>query len=310
MKKTIVVADRDEGLQHAFMTVFSRDHFDIIYASTGKEVEKIADRIHPDVYIVNVNLPKTNGIEVYKKLQKQRLLETASFYFLKDANDRTELLGYQADGVREKPLNFFRVYETITKEDEIIELTDLIDERPDLIRRQTREPLEVGVETGAAFVEGKPDSTKETPIEAPAVPPSASESGMTNWDEEKELKAEEPSAKSPTQEEAGAEKGVDEHGGFEERLRDAMNGLTGSAVARTTENLSALTSQEQPQLELEAQFKTVLNQALGEAALKLSAAFAPVLTQYVEDYVKRMLLEIAEKVIREEIDKLLKESTG
>ena len=60
---------------------------------------------------------------------------------------------------------------------------------------------------------------------------------------------------------------------------------------------------------LEAQFKTVLNQAMEEAALKLSARLAPILTRYVEDYVKRMLLEIAEKVIREEIEKLLKEST-
>jgi hypothetical protein len=34
----------------------------------------------------------------------------------------------------------------------------------------------------------------------------------------------------------------------------------------------------------------------------------PVLSTFVEDYTRRVLYEIAEKVIREEIDKLLKES--
>ncbi len=131
MKKTIVVADRDESLQHAFMTVFSKAHFEIIYASNGKEVERIAEKMNPDVYIVNVDLPKTNGIEVYKKLQKLKLLDNASFFFLKDESDSTELLGYQADGVIEKPINFFRVYETVTKEDDAIELTDLVDDKPD-----------------------------------------------------------------------------------------------------------------------------------------------------------------------------------
>ncbi len=93
MKKTIVIADRDESLQHAFMTVFSKANFEIIHAANGKEVERIAERINPDVYIVNVNLPKVNGIEVYKKLQKQKFLETASFFFLKDESDATELAG-------------------------------------------------------------------------------------------------------------------------------------------------------------------------------------------------------------------------
>ncbi len=313
MKKTIVVADRDEGLQHAFMTVFSRDHFDIIYASTGREVEKIAERIQPDVYIVNVDLPRTNGIEVYKKLQKQKLLEAASFFFLKDENDKTELLGYQADGVIEKPLNFFRVYETVTREDEIIELTDLIDDRPDLIRKERQEPIASNRDAGAVFVEEKPDLMKRIPdVEEPMRPPSAAESEVALLDEEKCLQTDQPAAEGQVRElqEAGAQGGPGEQATFEERLRDAMNGLTGSAVARTTENLTAVAGQGEPQLELETQFKTVLNQAMGEAALKLSAAFAPILTQYVEDYVKRMLLEIAEKVIREEIDKLLKESTG
>ena len=37
MKKTIVIADRDESLQHAFMTVFSKANFEIFTRQTGKK---------------------------------------------------------------------------------------------------------------------------------------------------------------------------------------------------------------------------------------------------------------------------------
>lgn len=132
MKRTIVVADRDEKLQQSFMTIFSKEHYEVLYAPNGREVEKIAARLSPDIYLINVNLPKMNGIEVHKKLQKQGYLDKANFFFLKDETDTTELLGYQADGVIEKPINFFRVYEAIASEDEVIELTDLIEEKKKL----------------------------------------------------------------------------------------------------------------------------------------------------------------------------------
>ena len=122
MKKRIVIADKDGSLPHAFSTVFSKDQFEIYYGANGKEVEKLAEKLNPDIYIVNVDLPKVPGLEVYKKLQKSGALANASFFFLKDETNRAQLLGYQADGVIEKPINFFKAYEAITKGDEVIEL--------------------------------------------------------------------------------------------------------------------------------------------------------------------------------------------
>jgi DNA-binding response OmpR family regulator len=280
MKKTIVVADRDESLQHAFMTVFSREHFEIIHASNGKEVEKIAERIRPDVYVVNVNLPKVGGIEVYKKLQKQGLLETASFYFLKDESDTTELLGYQAAGVIEKPVNLFRVYETITKEDEVIELTDLVEERQGLPGRQAGE-YSAGDREGA---------TSQN---------AAREESVTT-EEQKEV----------SREETALRKDVTPPTPFEDRLRDAIDGLSSSVDVGRAKEPAVSTDTAEAQIELEAELKLAINQTMEEAAKKLAGQIAPILGRYIEDHVKRTLLEVAEKVIREEIDKLLKESTG
>lgn len=316
MKKSILVADKDESLQHAFMTVFSKDHFEIIYASTGKEVEKIADRIRPDVYIINVDLPKTNGIEVYKNLQKKRVLDTATFFFLKDETDSTELLGYQADGILEKPLNFFKVYETVTREEEIIELTDLIDEKTDGAQEALITSSK-GDEDTAKWAFSDELLKKVDTVEAEIGAEPEPDIELHETEEKPVFTQKEPSLMAS----------------LETRLKDAMDGIITAGPVERAEKPALAESQaltEKPILaesqalvendvieehgeghqQLEEQLKVVLNQALEEAALKLSARLAPVLTHYVEDYVKKMLLEITEKVIKEEIDKLLKESAG
>ena len=271
MRRTIVVADRDEKLQQGFTSIFSKEHYEILYAPNGREVEKIAAMLSPDIYLVNVNLPKMNGIEVQKRLQEQGYLDKASFFFLKDEADTTELLGYQVDGVIEKPINFFMVYETITSEDDVIELTDLVEEEEETLQPRVEEQR-----TEVAAPEPRPAGVAEK--SAPKVEPKAAVS------EEIELQTM-----------------------IGRRLRQAMDDTVRDNAARFPEMKGAVDAGA-PQSELEQQLKAVLNQAMSEAAQKLSGRLAPVLTRYVEDYVTQMLLEITEKVIREEIDKLLKES--
>jgi len=287
MKRTIVVADRDEKVQQAFMTIFSREQYAILWARNGREVEKLAAKVNPDIYLVNVNLPKMNGIEVQKTLQKHGYLDKASFFFLKDESDTSELLGCEADGIIEKPINFFRVYETLTGEDEVIELTDLVEEKIEAV------PVQVtGRQPQSPAPAARPEGVAE---ELPA--PAARPEGVAE-----ELPAPEPEeTKSAVSEEAEPQTVIGR------QLRQAMDTFRESAVCLEeaqgpAEAAAPLSS------ELEQQLRAVLNQAMKEAADKLSSRLAPVLTRYVEDYVKQMLLQITEKVIREEIDKLLKES--
>jgi DNA-binding NarL/FixJ family response regulator len=256
--RRILIADRDESLQHAFATVLSRERYEIIYASNGKEVEKIAEKMNPDIYIINVNLPKINGIELYKKLQKERYLDDATFFFLKDENDTSQLLGYQAAGVIEKPINFFRVYETITKEDDIIELTDLVEEEEQHAETPFRKAVYASKrETAQPVTESREQAVPEPPTEKAAG-----------------LRAE-----------------------LGDRLRDAMGSMIGEPVEEAP-----------PLTDLEGQFREAIGQVLDDGSKQLAAKLAPLVAVYVEDYVRRVLLEVAEKVIREEIDKLLKES--
>ena len=282
MKKTIVIADRDESLQHAFMTVFSKANFEIIHAANGKEVERIAERINPDVYIVNVNLPKMNGIEVYKKLQKQKFLETSSFFFLKDESDSTELLGYQADGVIEKPINFFRVYETITKEDDAIELTDLVEDKADEavapevseaapavegqadegVPEQVPEPLPIEEQEAPppmpVEVEAVPSEEAAIPIEevpAEEEPPAAPEPPAPFRLVEHEPAVEEgPSVESAEAGQPRVEESLSS--AFGARLKDAMESLGGGPLPDAAEGIAVRAEASVERSELEARIQS------------------------------------------------------
>jgi FixJ family two-component response regulator len=238
MKRKILIADKDASLKDAFRIIFSEDKYEILYAASAKDVEKVASASQPEVYIVNVTLFKSSGIEVYKKLQKDRYLDSARFFFMKDENDTTELLGFQAEGVIEKPINFFKVHERIAKDDDLIVLVDEIAEA-------------------------------EETVSAPVKPAPAKEETV--------------------KEDIGVKVGLGE-------------GLAKELSARpvaSTEDIGPA---------LEAELRRVLGLTMEEMVPRLVDRMTPVLSSFVEDYTKRVLYEIAEKVIREEIEKLLKES--
>lgn len=238
MKRKILIADKDASLKDAFRIIFSEENYEIFYAASAKDAEKIASTSQPEIYIVNVNLYKSSGIEVYKKLQKERSLDNARFFFMKDENDSTELLGFQAEGVIEKPINFFKVHERVAKDDDVIVLVDEV----------------VGAE------EVKPAPVKPAPVKEGTV-----------------------------KDDIGIKVGLGE-------------GLAKELSARP------VASTEDVGPALEAELRKVLGLTMEEMVPRLVDRMTPVLSSFVEDYTKRVLYEIAEKVIREEIEKLLKES--
>ena len=90
--------------------------------------------------------------------------------------------------------------------------------------------------------------------------------------------------------------GIDVKAGVEGLARE----LSGHAAVGTEEMVPAL----------EAELRRVLGVTMEEMVPKFVDRMTPVLSTFVEDYTRRVLYEIAEKVIREEIDKLLKESAS
>ena len=269
MKKKILIADKDASLKEAFRIIFSEDKYDIMYAASAKEVERLAATGHPEIYIVNVNLVKSSGIEVYRKLQKDKLLDNARFFFMKDENDSTELLGFQAEGVIEKPINFFKVHERIAKDDDLIVLTEEVTETEPQAVRQTGQQREQQAAQPVQSVQQKEQQTEQQ---------TARQMG------------------EPATKEAAVKEEIDVKLGIEALAREL-----GGQTAVSTEELGPT---------LEAELRRVLSLTVEEMVPRFVDRMTPVLSTFIEEYTRRVLYEIAEKVIKEEIDKLLKESTS
>jgi CheY-like chemotaxis protein len=68
MKKIILVED-DEIMARMYKKVFSLGGFEIVVASDGKEGLKKIKQILPDLIILDVMMPKMNGLQVLEKLK-------------------------------------------------------------------------------------------------------------------------------------------------------------------------------------------------------------------------------------------------
>lgn len=120
--KKILIADRDESLKDAFRVVFPSDEYEILFTTDGKEIEKLVEDHLPEIYILNVNLEKKDGTDVYTELKQRNRLKNVRFFFLKDEGVTADLSCYPVEGVIEKPINFFRVHQMIDKEDVLPDL--------------------------------------------------------------------------------------------------------------------------------------------------------------------------------------------
>ncbi|HOJ42980.1 MAG TPA: hypothetical protein PLW88_04550 [Syntrophorhabdaceae bacterium] len=222
--KKILLADRDEGLKDAFRVVFPTDEYEFFYTSDGASIERIALEYKPNIYIINVDLDKKDGIEVYEDLQERELLRDAHFFFLKDINKKIDLSGYtDIRGVIEKPINFFKVHQMIAELEDLGEKAN----EPETLSEDLK-TTRVTEETGMIMKE----ILKEPKVQF-------------KFEDDKESMA------------------------FEEELK--------KAIIQCIETLRE----------------------------ELIEKLTPVVSNYMKNYSKQILTDIAEKVIREELETLL-----
>ena len=203
--KKILIADRDESLKDAFRVVFPSDEFEILFTSNGREVERMAEELWPEIYILNTRLEEKDGVAVFRDLRERNKLRGTRFFFMKDEGVPADLTGFSVDGVIDKPINFFKVHQMIDKEDTLPELK--------VARRTEKKTIDESV-LYASGSKGRASALED------------------------ELKT---------------------------ILLDAIDNIRASVVERAT----------------------------------------PLISRYIEEYAREILHEAAEKIVREEMDKLL-----
>jgi DNA-binding response OmpR family regulator len=70
-KRLVLLVDDDEGLRRLIGTTLGTEHFDLLQAVDGEEALRVARQRHPDLVLLDVNMPRLNGFEVCRQLKSE-----------------------------------------------------------------------------------------------------------------------------------------------------------------------------------------------------------------------------------------------
>jgi DNA-binding response OmpR family regulator len=68
-KKTILIVEDEVSLQNALAEKLNREGFDTLCAGDGQEGISIANSSHPDLILLDIKMPKMDGITMLQKLR-------------------------------------------------------------------------------------------------------------------------------------------------------------------------------------------------------------------------------------------------
>lgn len=106
MNKKILVVDDEVSIVTLLQYNLERSGYDVITASDGEEALKKAETEKPDLIVLDVMLPKLDGIEVCKRLRQQKLMFPILMLTAKDEEfDKVLGLELGADDYMTKPFS-------------------------------------------------------------------------------------------------------------------------------------------------------------------------------------------------------------
>lgn len=72
MKKTILIVDDEKELCKILSDSLSQNHYRMLVAFDGKRALQLVKEEKPDLILLDIKMPRMNGIEVLKKIKKMK----------------------------------------------------------------------------------------------------------------------------------------------------------------------------------------------------------------------------------------------
>lgn len=106
--KKILIADDEPDILEIISYNLQLNGYSVFTAKDGEHAIKIANEVHPDLIILDIMMPKKNGIEVCKQLRSQTDFQDTIIVFLTALNDELSHvrgLEFGADDFITKPIS-------------------------------------------------------------------------------------------------------------------------------------------------------------------------------------------------------------
>lgn len=119
-KKIILITEDDSSLRGALHEKLIGEGFNVFEAKNGEEGLEIALREHPDLMLVDILMPKMDGLDMLKKLQEDEWGKTANFIILTNITGTSEI----SEAMKLAQVNKHESFEYYIKSD--VEINDLV----------------------------------------------------------------------------------------------------------------------------------------------------------------------------------------
>ncbi len=116
-KKILIVEDNLQNMDVIEMTLGARDYV-LVKATDGEEALAVAGRERPDLIIMDIQLPKINGLEVTRKLRKNPAFRHTPIigvtaYAMKD--DEEKVIAAGCDTYLSKPFSIHTLRDVVAE---------------------------------------------------------------------------------------------------------------------------------------------------------------------------------------------------
>jgi len=115
MKKKILICDDEEGIRESLRLIFEKD-YDLLFASNGKEAIEVTKREPVDIVIMDIKMPRMDGIETMRKLKELKsdlnILVTSGY---KSVETAKEALSAGASDYLVKPFDRMEILKAVQK---------------------------------------------------------------------------------------------------------------------------------------------------------------------------------------------------
>lgn len=91
-KKKILIVDDEVALRRAlFDSLTALNEFDVLQAGDGEAALEVIRKEKPDLVLLDIAMPKMDGIEVARVMQEEKLLEGTKIIFLTNSTDISQI---------------------------------------------------------------------------------------------------------------------------------------------------------------------------------------------------------------------------
>lgn len=123
MSKTILIIEDDKSLREAMVDVLHLKNFATIEAKNGQEGVDLALSKHPDLIILDLIMPKMDGMDAFKSIREDKWGEDIPVIIFTNLNLTNEKM--IEDMVKHKPLYYlikfdWKIYDLVKKVEEIL----------------------------------------------------------------------------------------------------------------------------------------------------------------------------------------------